>query len=268
MKKLTIILLAAAAEEISLSSPEFAATLEQQYFFDDYNALSSGDKNSGVYTFESTDIVFKPVTYQELIYLFEQEGNSLILLGGSWCGNTQAAVATINDYAVANDLIVYWYDPAWDSYGSRDAWDYTITTDPRYGVTGFNHRYDYVPFVKGYVDRVTRYLTNLTVADDISADFNGVHYELSFHFDYTDENGDTYSVGSLQVPYLLAYNRDAVDEDGFPAPIFAVSSALPGRMAAMTRYRRCSHERIAGNPMDSVSRAGYRPAGVCLPALP
>ena len=99
MKKLTIILLAAAVEEISLSSPEFAATLEQQYFFDDYNALSSGDKNSGVYTFESTDIVFKPVTYQELIYLFEQEGNSLILFGGSWCGNTRSAIPYINDFA-------------------------------------------------------------------------------------------------------------------------------------------------------------------------
>lgn len=161
------------------------------------------------------------LTYRELLWLLEQPGDALIFFGGNWCANTQAAVATVNDYAVANDLIVYWYDPAWDSYWSRDAWDYTITTDPRYGATGFNHRYARVPFVKGYVDLVTRYLTNLTVSDDISLDFGGVHYDLSFHFDYTDENGETYSVGSLQVPYLLAYNRDAVDEDGFPAPIFA-----------------------------------------------
>ena len=32
-------------------------------------------------------------------YLFEQEGNYLVLFGGSWCHNTRAASEYINDYA-------------------------------------------------------------------------------------------------------------------------------------------------------------------------
>lgn len=41
------------------------------------------------------------------------------------------------------------------------------------------------------------------------------------YIEYTDEEGNTMRMGEVQTPYLLAYNKDAVDEDGFPAPIIA-----------------------------------------------
>lgn len=167
---------------------------------------------------EDDQINLDAITYRELIWLLQQEGDSLIFFGGPWCANTQAAIATVNDYAVANGQTVYWYDPAWDSYYSVDAWDYDQRSDPRYG-GAFGSSDAFVP---GYVNLVKNYLTNLTVADDfIYTDDSGTEYTISYTFDYTDEEGNTFSVGTFQVPYLLAYNKDAVDSDGFSAPIFA-----------------------------------------------
>ena len=79
----------------------FVATTEQEFFYNDYNAKSNADtsRQNGVDTFENKDIVFDAVTYEELIYLLQQEGNYLILLGGSWCHNTRAAATYINQFA-------------------------------------------------------------------------------------------------------------------------------------------------------------------------
>ena len=59
------------------------------YYNSDYKNLN--DENS----------VFQSVTWEEARYLFEQEGNYLILFGGSWCPNTTAVVDYINEAAKA-----------------------------------------------------------------------------------------------------------------------------------------------------------------------
>lgn len=145
-------------------------------------------------------INIRTITYSQLKWLLQQEGNFLILFGGAWCANTQAAVATINDYAVENDLIVYMFDVRLDGKYPIDFWGYPRSRE-------FQIRSDSNPFRYLYVDLITNYLTNLVTIDE--------EQKIS----YTDENGEEHVVNRLQAPYFMAYNKDAVDKDGFPAPV-------------------------------------------------
>ena len=66
----------------SLSSTSY--DIDKEYYYSDYNALHQASDNINV--FEDKDsIVYRNVTWEELVYLFEQEGNYLVLFGGSWC---------------------------------------------------------------------------------------------------------------------------------------------------------------------------------------
>lgn len=143
-------------------------------------------------------INIRTLTYRQFDWLLQQEGDFLILLGGAWCGNTQAVIATINDYAVANDLTVYLYDTRLDNRYAADFWGY----EP-----DLNTRSNDSVFANLYVDPVTKYLTNIVTLDTEQT------------ISYTDEDGQEIVAARLQVPYLLAYNKDALDEDGLPAPI-------------------------------------------------
>lgn len=82
-------LLRASAAELNSSST--AQDAEKAYYSADYEYLNGNEAP-----------VFESITLEEAIYLFQQEGNYLVLLGGSWCGNTRAVIDIINDYAVAN----------------------------------------------------------------------------------------------------------------------------------------------------------------------
>ena len=55
--------------------------------------------NSDYAYLEDPDSVFSALTLEEAIYLFRQEGNYLLLLGGSWCGNTTPVIGYIDQVA-------------------------------------------------------------------------------------------------------------------------------------------------------------------------
>lgn len=152
------------------------------------------------------DINIRPITYGQLHWMLDQEGTFLFLFGGAWCANTQAAVATINDYAVANDVTVYMFDIRLDGKYPIDFWGYPRSREYKINV-------DANPLRFLYVDMVEQQIPN-------------IHSDIISRMDppvvgYTDSEGKAHAARRVQFPYFFAYNKDAVDEDGGRAPLLA-----------------------------------------------
>lgn len=161
-----------------------------------------------IFTPADGPLAFEHVTYPELQRLLGTQGNFVILFGGSWCPNTQAAIHFINEYAHKYNIQkIYFWDPRLDA-----GVDVTKIDDPAFNshdndrlmIRDTKNSYSYL-----YVDLVNKYLTNISTQYDPAT--NNVNYK--------DANGNTVSANKLQVPYLFVYNKDNKDADGKPAPI-------------------------------------------------
>ena len=174
---------------------------DSQYIIDAYN------ERSGKTIFEAnSQINIKLLTYSQLTWLLEQEGNALIYLGGTWCGNTQASIKTTNDLAVKNNVTIYNFDTKLDAGYAKKYWGYKKEAHIRDTANSF---------VKLYTDLIEKYLTNIVTLYDVND-------EASYkHIEYTNAEGATVKVKKLQVPYLLSYNKDAKDSDDLKAPVTA-----------------------------------------------
>jgi len=184
-----------ATYELDLSSKDY--NLEKEFFYDDYNTRSLADETrQGIKTFETKDdIVFDAVTYEELVSIFESEGNYLILFGGSWCHNTRAAVPFINQFANEYDIdTVYNFDFYVDGTNSSSHVRNTNQTDPTRVTPGVEYNYL-------YGELATRYLTNL---NDYVEYTQGSTSSLT----YTNNENAEVNVPKLQVPFLFLYNKD------------------------------------------------------------
>ena len=136
----------------------------------------------------------------------QQEGNYLLLLGGAWCGNTQAVISIINDYAVANDVTVYNFDTKLDGGYAKKYWGYSGDVHIRDSKNVFANL---------YVDLVNTYFDNIET--EYTVESGNYIYYLS---DPEDESTEVIA-NKLQVPYFLAYNKDTVDNDGHDTPILS-----------------------------------------------
>ena len=165
--------------------------------------------NSDYLYLEDEASVYQSVTLEEAYYLFRQEGNFLILLGGSWCGNTTPVIGYINEVA--------------KEYGVRTIYNLDFRLD---GTDRSSHiretkgaqsqgadipgsNYNYL-----YGEIVTRWLTNLNDYVEYKAD-------SEFAVTYTNASGEDVTVPKVQVPFLFLYNRDHLSDSGEPAPIVA-----------------------------------------------
>lgn len=189
---------------------------DTNYIIDAYNA------RSGKTIFASdAKINIKVVTYRQLVWLLEQEGNSIILLGGTWCGNTQATIKPFNDFAVKNDLTIYNFDTKLDSGYAKKYFGYTKEAHIRDTAN---------PFVNLYADLIEKYFTNITTLYDVND-------EASYkHIEYTNKDGEVVKLKKLQVPYLLSYNKDAKDSDNLAAPITAYYEEMLSLVDTRTDY--------------------------------
>ncbi|MBP5242200.1 MAG: hypothetical protein J6Z36_00735, partial [Clostridia bacterium] len=184
----------AVFDYISENNIKLSTYSDADYIREFYN------KKAGVELFAEDDqINIHTITYRQLEWLLEHEGNALILFGGTWCGNTQAVIATINDYAVANNLIIYNFDTKLDSGYPKANWGYSKDAHIRDSAN---------PFVSLYGNLLDKYLTNLVTLYNVNSENAWEYIQV----------GDK-KVSKLQVPYLFAYNKDAVDKDGFDTPI-------------------------------------------------
>lgn len=186
---------------IETNNVELSYYTDADYIRDYYN------KKAGKEIFKANDqINIHVINYRQLDWLLKQEGNALILFGGTWCPNTQAVIATINDYAVANNLIVYNFDTKLDSGYAKKYWGYAGDVHIRDSAN---------PFVKLYANLVETYLPNLVTLYDVNSD-------LPYQYISYTAGEEVVKVKKLQVPYLLAYNKDVKEANGVdPAPVLA-----------------------------------------------
>lgn len=184
---------------------------DEKFFKDQYNGKGVTSTQTKLIFSESEKVNIISINYRQLAWLLEQEGNSIILLGGSWCGNTQATITTINDYAVENNLYIYNFDTKLT--GGKSLIDTTTTNIWDGGDVHIRDNNN--PFVYLYAELLQKYLTNIVTLYD-KTDGNASH-----NITYTDSNNNTVVLNKAQVPYLFSYNKNAKDTDGFSAPITA-----------------------------------------------
>lgn len=166
---------------------------------------SAYNQKSGRMIFDTNEqINIQTLTYRQLDWLLRQDGNYLILFGGTWCGNTQAVIDIINDYAVANNVIVYNFDTKLDGGYAKKYWGYAEDVHIRDSNNVFANL---------YVDLVNKYLNNIETEYTIDSG-NYICYQT----DLADENTKKIA-NKLQVPYFFAYNEDAIDDNGHDMPI-------------------------------------------------
>ena len=192
----------------------FVATAEQEYFYNDYNTKSNADtaRQNGVDTFENKDIVFNAVTYEELIYLLQQEGNYLILLGGSWCHNTRAAATYINEFAHQYGIdTIYNFDFYLD--GETSSTHVRVTNPSESATKNAGQEYNHL-----YGELISRYLTNLN---------DWVEYKegSTSSVTYTNADSQLVNVAKLQVPFLFLYNKDNTTRSAYDLATKSVVSA-------------------------------------------
>ncbi|MCR5461504.1 MAG: thioredoxin family protein [bacterium] len=182
-------------------------TVEVTDYSDKDYIINTYNTRSGKEIFASdSQINIETITYRQLEWLLNQEGNSIILLGGTWCGNTQASIKTFNDFAVKNNLTIYNFDTKLDSGIAKSKYGYSKDAHIRESNTKLTTL---------YANLIDKYFTNITT-------LYNVNDEASYkHIEYADKDGNVVKVKKLQVPYLLNYNKDAKDSDNLAAPITA-----------------------------------------------
>ncbi|SEU01955.1 S-layer homology domain-containing protein [Paenibacillus sp. NFR01] len=138
--------------------------------------------------------VLKTATYEDIVHLFESEGNFAVLIGGSWSANAQADIGYINEVAKQYGVsTIYNFDTKLDGE-SLDIADSSS------------------PYAYKYVDLVNKYLKNLNLYDKADAAHN---------VSYVNKSGETVSANKVEAPFLFIYNKDHVDAGGNKAPIVA-----------------------------------------------
>lgn len=138
--------------------------------------------------------VLKTATYEDIVNLFESEGNYAVLIGGSWNANTQADIGYINEIA--------------KQYGVTTLYNFDTKLDGQ----NLNIADSSSPYAYKYVDLVNKYLKNLSLYDKNDA----VH-----NVSYVNAAGETVSANKIEAPFLFIYNKDHIDAKGNKAPIVA-----------------------------------------------
>ncbi|WP_339245350.1 S-layer homology domain-containing protein [Paenibacillus sp. FSL R10-2796] len=190
---------------------------ESAYIKAAFNKNYEGENEGKPTIFNEADgtLVYEHVTYHQLKQILASEGNYAILLGGSWCPNTQAVIKYINEYAKKHNIHkIYFFDTKLDAgvtvaepnnnSGTKGSANPHNNNELQIRTT--NH-----PYAQLYVDLVRTYLTNIKTENNTAAKPTVISY--------VDGLGNTVSGDRLQVPYLFTYNKDNKDAGGKNTPI-------------------------------------------------
>ncbi|MCD8023636.1 MAG: hypothetical protein LUF30_11915 [Lachnospiraceae bacterium] len=159
---------------------------------------------------EGETIQLHAINFQVYRWILQQKGTFLLMLAGPWCANSQAAVATVNDYAVANHVTVYVTDSRLDSKHAIDFWKYPRRNELTMSCP---------PMRKYYIDIWQNYLPDAPVMCSMQARFGRPATKPIV--EYTDENGETQVALSVGIPYCYAYNKDHMGVHRFRKPMLA-----------------------------------------------
>ena len=193
-KKVLTVLFAALLLLSTIFTPSFALLNASAAELDSSDAAQDAGKayyNADYEHLNDANSVYQSITWEEAVYLFQQEGNYLILLGGSWCGNTTSVIDYVNQAAKAAGVTtVYNLDFRLDG-ATGDTHIRETNTSTKSGAA-----YNYL-----YGELVTRYLTNLNDWVEYTADSDSA-------LTYTNAEGAEVTVPKVQVPFLFIYNKD------------------------------------------------------------
>lgn len=190
----------ASASTVSNLS-DMSVEFEKNYAYGDFNDHSHKDttRQDGIDTFADNDIVFQDITYGQLMDLMGKEGNWMIQLSGSWCHNSRAMSPVVNKYAKEYGIdTIYSYDFNINN-GDDGSFFVRMSNEKTTPGTKLNYMYG---------EMVSRYLKNL----DDWVEYPSTH---STALTYTNALGQETTVGRLQQPIVLVYNKDnRVDYSG------------------------------------------------------
>ncbi|MCD8022197.1 MAG: hypothetical protein LUF30_04245 [Lachnospiraceae bacterium] len=139
-------------------------------------------------------INIQKINFQEFYWMIHQKGTYITMFAGPWCAYSQGASATVNDYAVANDLRVYMSDIRLDSKHAIDFWCYgrqneiTISCEPM--------RKYYIEIWENLFEQPEVDWSHYNPAEP---------WTKPKFVEYTDETGKVHSVPGVGVPHLQAY---------------------------------------------------------------
>ncbi|MFC6333514.1 S-layer homology domain-containing protein [Paenibacillus septentrionalis] len=155
--------------------------------------LTSFDYFSAVYPqLNDENHILKTITYEDLVTIFESEGNFAILFGGAWSEETQADIRYINEVA--------------KEYGIHTLYNFDIRLDGNeLDISDSSSKYAHY-----YVDLVNEYLTNIETLLDPAVE----------NVSYVQNGGAEIAASKLQAPFLFIYNKNHQVE-GASAPIVA-----------------------------------------------
>lgn len=184
---------------------EFEGRLQKlfDYIKDNQIELTAYDKNAqvknafdGLKAAEQVNI--HSISYCQLLWLLGQDGNAIVMFGNPDDETTSSMISAVNDAAVANNVQVYLCDNRMDCGYTSSVWNYSGRES-----VDFLDLEGMIGFMG--TELVTNYLTNISDSD-------------------------------LQAGYLFAYNKDAVDADGFVAPVAASAVDASGIDAVFQTY--------------------------------
>lgn len=179
------------------------------YMFDAFKQNERGHAFKTEDAFKKDEqINITPVTLEELRWILSQKGSFLVLFAGAWCANSQACIATINDYALANDVRVYMIDIRIDGKYPIDFWFYPRARELRLNDPAFS---------ESYLDLWERCLPGAPVLCRVSHDTPGKLFNPYIE----DKEGNLHAVLGVDVPYLLAVNKDRLSSRGNRMPVLA-----------------------------------------------
>lgn len=182
------------------------------YMFDSFSINTRGHSVKTEAAFKKDEqINIQPVTLTQFLWMLKQKGSFVFMIGGPWCACTQSAVATLNDYALANDARVYMFDMRLDSKYPVDFWDY-----PRLNEYKLSSPY----LIHHYVDIWEKYLPGAPIICSINPNAPAWARSLPI-VNYVDKEGTEHNVLSVGVPYIFTYNKDHTNRRGGAEPIVA-----------------------------------------------
>lgn len=187
----------AAAEESGDPNAQLSATdydYDTAYYYGSFNEMSLNDvPRQGVTTYESEDeVVYKDLTYDELIDLFQKEGNYMIALCGSWCHNSRAMTPALSKFAKEYGIdTIYTYDFDLDDKDDGNTFVRMTNGSENAGVN-----YNYM-----YGEVIQRYLTNM----DDWIEFPSTSEAA---ITYTNSKGEDQTIARAQQPIVFIYNKD------------------------------------------------------------
>ncbi|MFF2482287.1 S-layer homology domain-containing protein [Paenibacillus sp. NPDC058071] len=173
----------------------------------------SYNRFSGSAIFDQNDppIVIEPVTLDELHVVLDSDDTSVILFGCAWCGNTQAVIKFVNEYA--------------NKYGIKRVYNWDTKLDGGVGAVSAQSEFSHPKPDDGnfYQTRQTGHRNTNIYVDLVKTYFPDLktEYKLgaSTQIKYTNDQNQEVAVQRLQAPYLFVYNKNNTDTNGKSSPV-------------------------------------------------